>query len=52
MALQVNSGFMLACKLHSQVCGYGTQIPTRFSYKINLLTSSASGIFVVKFIFV
>jgi hypothetical protein len=51
-ALRVISGFTPAWEFHSEVCGYGTQIPTRFgSYKIDLLTSSASGIFGVKFIF-
>ena len=45
-ALQVISGFTPAYKFHSEVCGCGTQIPTRFgSYKIDLLTSSAYGIF-------
>ena len=45
-ALQVISGFTPAYKFHSEVCGCGTQIPTKFgSYKIDLLTSSAYGIF-------
>ena len=45
-ALQVIYGFTPAYKFHSEVYGCGTQIPTRFgSYKIDLLTRSAYGIF-------